>query len=249
MLCFVIALKSKAVSKNWERVSTLFENTLASAYRQIDPDFKIVVVCHETPQLSKRFDERVEIINVDFPPPEQITTPLTMQDKWRKLAIAMIRVGEINPNFVMIMDADDLVSNRLSQFVNSRKLENGWMLRHGYSYSYGSKWIHCNEHFSCGSDAIVNSRLVKFPKDLNEQSIQDCILLRWGHTIISEKLAEQGTPLSPLPFLGAVQVVNHGDNDSHLPLQEEWISLRFFLGKVKRTRYLNSRIKSEFSLI
>lgn len=248
MLCFLIALKSKAVSKDWERVSILFENCLRSAYSQTDPEFKIVVVCHETPHLSLHYDERVEIINVDFTPPSAIVTKLTMQDKWRKLSIGMIRVGELSPDFVMIMDADDLVSNRLSQFVNTRKLENGWMVKQGYSYNYGSRWIHRNDLFSCGSDAIVSSRLVKFPKNLDSQSINDCILLRWGHTIIGEKLAEQGTPLAPLPFLGVAQVVNHGDNDSHAPSSQKWVSLRYFLGRLRRTRYLNTKIRSEFSL-
>jgi len=87
MLCFVMALKSKAVSTNWERVSQLFENSLRSAYHQRDPNFKIIVVCHETPQLTQCYDERVEIINVDFPPPQKLVTELTMQDKWRKLRV------------------------------------------------------------------------------------------------------------------------------------------------------------------
>ena len=248
MLCFIMALKSKLVSKDWERVSHLFENTIRSAYNQIDPDFKIIVVCHEIPRLSDQYDERVEVINVDFPPPSQIITELTMQDKWRKLAVGMIRVGELQPDFVMIMDADDLVSNRLSQFVNSNKSSNGWMLKQGYTYSYGSQWIYYNDNFSCGSDAIVNSRLVNFPADYNAASINSCSLLRWGHTIIGEKLAEQGTPLQQLPFLGAIQVVNHGDNDSHLPSKEEFVSLRYFLGKVRRTRILSQKIKAEFSI-
>jgi hypothetical protein len=89
---------------------------------------------------------------------------------------------------------------------------------------------------------------VKFPKNLDSQSINDCILLRWGHTIIGEKLAEQGTPLAPLPFLGVAQVVNHGDNDSHAPSSQKWVSLRYFLGRLRRTRYLNTKIRSEFSL-
>lgn len=249
MLCFVIALKSKAVSKNWARVSALFEMCLTSAYNQIDPDFRIVVVCHETPQLSKQFDQRVEIINVDFSPPQQLVTTLTMQDKWRKLAVGMIRAGELNPNFIMIVDADDLVSRRLAQFVNCSKHENGWMLKHGYNYTFGSRWTYLNDKFSCGSDSIVNSRLIKFPKDLNDESINNCIVLRWGHTIIGERLAELGTPLRPLPFKGAMQIVNHGDNDSSLyTSSQSWYGVRHFFGKMRRTRLLTQPIRTEFSI-
>jgi len=71
MFCFIIAVKSKAVSKNWARVCELFEAALRSTYHQIDPDFKIIVVCHDTPEVSGTYDGRVEYINVDFPPPRQ----------------------------------------------------------------------------------------------------------------------------------------------------------------------------------
>ena len=80
MLCFIIALKSKKVSNNWETVSKLFETSLRSAYQQIDSDFKIIVVCHEMPQLQYSYNNRVEFINVDFPPPSKIETKLRMKD-------------------------------------------------------------------------------------------------------------------------------------------------------------------------
>jgi hypothetical protein len=250
MLCFVIALKSKVISKDWKRVSTLFENTLGSIFGQTNPDFKVIVVCHETPCISIDVDHRLEVINVDFPPPAQLDTKLTMQDKWHKLSIGMIRAGELKPNFIMFVDADDLVSNQLVDFVDKNKEENGWILRHGYNYTYGSKWIYISDNFSCGSDSIVNSKLIQFPKDLSQESVENCIVLRWGHTIIATKLAELGTSLKPLPFLGAMQTVNHGDNDSSLsaPLGKRWFGMRHFLGKIRRTRPLTQRIRTEFSM-
>ncbi|MCM0594226.2 MAG: glycosyltransferase family A protein [Gloeotrichia echinulata DEX184] len=127
MLCFIIALKSKMVSNNWERVSKIFEASLRSAYQQIDPDFKIIVICHETPQLQGDYDERVEFINVDFPPQSKLVTELTMKDKWHKLQIGMVRAGALNTDFIMVMDADDLVNNKLSQYANSNKSTNGWI--------------------------------------------------------------------------------------------------------------------------
>jgi hypothetical protein len=252
MLCFVMALKSKLVSKNWQKVSEVFENSLRSAYSQIDPNFKVIVVCHEIPILTDQYDERVEFIQVNFPPPTELVTQKTMADKWRKLAVGMVRVGEINPDFVMIMDADDLVSNQLSQYVNAHKSANGWMLRRGYTYSHNSPWIYKNNHFTCGSDAIVGSRLIQFPKDLEPKSIDNCVVLKWGHTIIGEKLKEAGTPLETLPFRGAIYVCDHGDNDSALdvrPSQKRWPSPRYLLAKLKQTQFLSRTIKEEFSIV
>ena len=64
MLCFITALKSKAVASDWIRVCELFESTLRSAYNQTDPDFRIIVVCHERPDLKERYDDRVVALRV-----------------------------------------------------------------------------------------------------------------------------------------------------------------------------------------
>ncbi|WP_339374179.1 glycosyltransferase family A protein [Picosynechococcus sp. PCC 11901] len=225
------------------------ETSLRSAYQQIDPDFKIIVVCHEMPQLQYSYDDRVEFINVDFPPPSKIVTDLTMKDKWQKLQIGMVRVGELNTDFIMFMDADDLVSNKLSQYANSNKSTNGWIIKKGYKYRYGSSWIYIDEHFNCGTNAIVNSQVIKFPKSLNSEDISQCVVLKHSHTVIEQRLAALGTPLTVLPFPGAVYIHSHGDNDSSLyKSHKSWYGIRHFLGNVRRTRFLTSNIKEEFSL-
>ncbi|MDX2212477.1 MAG: hypothetical protein SFY66_04230 [Oculatellaceae cyanobacterium bins.114] len=251
MLCFVIALKSKAVSKNWDVVSQLFEDSLRSAYHQIDPDFKIIAVCHETPQLHHTYDNRVEIINVDFlPPPSVAATDLTMQDKWKKIAVGMVRAREFRPDFVMLMDADDLVSCHLSQYVNAHKEANGWILKQGYRYRYGSRWIYLDDHFNCGTNAIVSSRLIQFPLNTSSEEISKCVVLTHGHTVIEQHLRELGTPLEPLPFLGAVYTHSHGDNwtDTYIP-PKNWYGIRHLLGGLRRTRPLTHQVRDEFSIV
>ena len=257
MLCFIIALKSKLVSNDWFKVSRLFEASLLSAYNQIDPDIRIIIVCHENPHLEKNYDERVEFINVDFSPPalkglESLErSKACMQDKWKKLRIGMIRAGSLNPNFIMIMDADDLVNHKLSQYTNAHLDSNGWIFKRGYRYQYGSKWVYVDDRFNCGTNAIISSKLISFPTSLASEEISQCVVLSNGHTVIEKKLAEFGTPLEPLPFMGAMYIHGHGDNDSsfHMTSSKSWQSLRFFLGGVRRTRPLNRRIRQEFSML
>ncbi|PSB20031.1 hypothetical protein C7B76_06660 [filamentous cyanobacterium CCP2] len=245
-----MALKSKAVSSDWKRVSHLFEASLRSAYQQIDPNFKVIVVCHETPMLRDSYDERVEMINVDFPPPSQLITKVTMQDKWKKLAVGMVRAGKLKPDFVMVMDADDLVSHKLSQFANARKSANGWVLKKGFRYKYGSQWVYVDDHFNCGTNAIVNSKMIRFPENLSREEIDQCLVLKCGHTIIEQKMAEIGHPLEPLPFVGAVYVHGHGDNDSALNKSSkyQWQGIRYTFGKLRRTRPLTRSIQQEFAM-
>ena len=257
MLCFIIALKSKSVSNDWQKVSRLFEASLHSAYNQIDPDLHILVVCHETPDLEKNYDERVELINVDFSPPALAglegldRSKACMRDKWKKLSIGMIKAGELNPDFVMIMDADDLVSCKLSQYANAHLNSTGWIFKRGYRYQFNSQWIHIDDNFNCGTNAIVSGNLIRFPESLADEEINQCVVLSNGHTVIEKKLTELGTPLKPLPFMGATYVYGHGDNDSssYTTSLKNWQGLRFFAGHVRRTRPLSQKIRKEFSIL
>src|SRR5262249_1750479 len=136
----------------------------------------------------------------------------TMIDKWTKLAHGLVLAGELRPDFVMLMDADDLVSRRLAAHANRNKASNGWILKQGYNWREGARWVQYSDNFNCGTNSIVSSRLIKFPEDVRETSIQECVVLKNGHTTIEKALQERGTPLEPLPFPGAVWVYGHGDN-------------------------------------
>ena len=112
MLCFIVPLKSAKTAVDWPRVCELFEGTLRSAYQQTDPDLRVVAVCHERPNLQGSYDERVEFVEVDFPPPSQNQGQSAIADKWAKLHAGMVRAGDLHPDYFMFLDADDRVSNR-----------------------------------------------------------------------------------------------------------------------------------------
>jgi hypothetical protein len=49
---FGIPLKARAVSKNWDWTVRDFNRTLASIYNQTNPNFRVLVGCHDLPALS-----------------------------------------------------------------------------------------------------------------------------------------------------------------------------------------------------
>jgi len=262
MLCFVIPLKSKSVSYDWASVCKLFEASLQSAYQQTDPDFKVIAIHHEKPNLVTRYDWRVEFLEADRSPPhagsDQITQPQyasMVKDKARKRALGMVRVGELKPDFIMFMDADDLVSCRLARFVNSNRQSNGWMLKRGYKYRYGSRFIYYDDCYNCGTNAIINSELTYCPKDTIQQETSQSLILTNGHQIIEQKMASLGYPLEHLPFPGAVNVIGHQDRLTpirYIVRQEKSKknrSLRMLLGRLRRTRPLNRKLKQEFNIV
>ena len=216
MLCFIIPIKSKIVSKDWIRDCNIFEEALFSACNQIDPDIRIIVICHEKPLLSRACDKRVEFISVDFSPPERSAYfthgEVGMEDKDRKLVVGFLRARQLNPDFIMILDADDLVSRRLSQYVHAHKYSNGWIIKRSYRYYYGTRWLFITENFNrvCGTCAIVNARIVKYFQDIERD--KDKFVLCGSHMKFESGLAEQGTPLEVLPFPGVIYVLGHGGN-------------------------------------
>jgi hypothetical protein len=257
MLCFVMALKSPAASANWSVVERLFEQTLTSVCNQDDPDFRVIVVCNQVPRLSKPAHHSVQFLVKDLPVPDVkakhphfITE--TMLDKWTKLAHGLVVAGDVRPDFVMLMDADDLVSRRLASFANRNKASNGWIFRQGYYWRYGTRWMEWTEHFNCGTNSIVSSRFINFPKKVSNANMQDCVVLKNGHVTIERAMRERGTPLEPLPFSGAAWVSGHGDNDTTLQGDDshgKWHGLRFLLGSIRRRRFLSSALKREFGLL
>jgi len=252
MLCFVMALKSPAASANWSAVERLFEQTLTSVCNQDDPDFRVIVVCNQVPRLRSPAHHSVQFLVRDLPVPD---LNATMLDKWTKIAHGLVVAANVRPDFVMLMDADDLVSRRLAGFANRNKASNGWILKKGYYWRYGSRWIQWTETFNCGTNAIVSSRFINFPKEVNSEGIQDCLILKNGHTTIEKVMEEQGTPLEALPFPGAVWVCDHGDNWTTLTVPQgdryrrKWHRLRSLPRLIRRQRFVSSSLKREFGLL
>lgn len=244
-LCFLIALKSQRTSNNWEQVCSVFERSLVSVYRQTNPHIKILIVCHEKPTLSGRYDDRVEFIPTNLPLPDGKKRPF-MSDKWDKIAVGMKRVQEIDPQFLMLMDADDLVSNRLAEFVSLEPNANGWIIKQGYEYVWGRRWLLRSDHFNCGTNAIINCRHLDFPADFSEKERNRCVVLRVGHLGIEAEMEKIGTPLSPLPFRGAVYVLGHGDNDSVDAQKISSRNIRHAVYRLSRLRFKSSSFRKEF---
>ncbi|MDX2214434.1 MAG: hypothetical protein SFY66_14175 [Oculatellaceae cyanobacterium bins.114] len=215
MLSFVIPLQSSKVSKSWDTVTLLFERTLRSLCNQTSSDFNVVVACHEKPEIDFHHP-KITYIPVDFPVPAADVRFEKVRDRMRKHLTALKYALESNPTHVMKVDADDLVSRRLTEYVGQHPTANGWYMRQGYLYAEGSKQIylaHNDFYRRCGSCNILRSDLVKVPDDLHDQAL-DFSGYYTKHSTVEKLFAEKGTPLEPLPFAGALYTYAHGENAS-----------------------------------
>ena len=84
MIYFGVTLRSRASARNWENVVRDFNRTLRSISRQADPEFRVIIACHEIPPLEESYDGRVEFLTTDVPTPTN--SHEMMQDKGYKLS-------------------------------------------------------------------------------------------------------------------------------------------------------------------
>lgn len=250
MIYFGIPLRSKAASKNWEKVSMFFNRTLWSVYNQTDPDFKILVACHDIPVLTHEYDERVEFLRVDSPIPT--TKEEMMLDKGHKIHTIGMKIREYGGGFTMMVDADDIQSNRIAAYVNAHPNANGFLSRNGYYYHVGDDFIKKGHKFPNGSSTIVKYSVEDLPDSYYEQMVANVNtnphILRKKHGDIPKICAELGRTLDDLPFIASIYVRETGDN--HSLINKEESRFRVLEQKLMPKLYFknNPKLCKEFSI-
>ncbi|MBQ7434846.1 MAG: hypothetical protein IJV51_03490 [Oscillospiraceae bacterium] len=220
MITFCIPLRSKQVSRDWEGVCRIFNRTLHSVYRQTDPDFRIYIACHEIPELEHHYDERVQFLVSDSPIPQ--THDEMLLDKGWKIELISRKIRENGGGYTMLVDADDLVSNRIAEYAAQHPGENGFLSDTGYIYNEGDTY--CKQvrrlHRTCGSCSIVNYTVEDLPEQMPEnlwdERHVDTFIIRKSHRQIPDYMASLGRPLQTIPFPITVYVRNTGENHSML---------------------------------
>ncbi len=214
MLVFIIPIKSAQVSKSWEQVSCLFERCLRSVCAQTSEQFHVIAVCHERPAIHYSHPA-VTYVEVDYPlvPTTTGNTQLRYKrhDKCRKIWAGLRAAEPFDPDHVMFVDADDLVSNRLAAHSLQAKSAPGWYVESGYEYQNGHNFVFLRRdfHLLSGTSNIVQYPLLAPERKLTFDEVGWRFL--WHQNIV-ELMQERSTPLAPLPFPGAVYIVDNGEN-------------------------------------
>jgi hypothetical protein len=126
----------------------------------------------------------------------------------------------------MKFDADDFVSRRIVEHVAGSDGP-GWYVRDGFVVSSATGLITLTHDFvdRCGTSEIIANDVFPLPAEVpGLGASQDELLDRLGPFLVRDllgshrhsrnHLAERGTPLSPLPFPGAVYSISTGENHS-----------------------------------
>lgn len=260
MLTFIIPVKSSKVSSSWDHFSKLFERSVKSVCNQTDQNFKVIVVCHEKPA-SDYEHPNLEFVYVDFPPPDlanntdEVNNGLKEEDKSKKILFGIEHSKKFDSDYLMVVDADDCISNGIAKFVNNN-LESktpGWYFKRGYIFREGEKKIFLNkENFNtlCGTCIIIRPDMIQdiFQNKPHIEYLHKTVALSAGNTLV------------PYPGVGAVYSMANGENHfmntskiKKLNNKHRYFSIAFISSVLRKLRkyrpkLLSNSIISEFGL-
>lgn len=263
-LCtFIIPLRPASTAHDWAMVSELCCQTIKSCLQNSNFRTNAIVIGHDKPlgfeSLSEFFGTRLSFIDAESPPPSNSAGDAGMQDKWAKVAQGIVSLWNDMPEYFMILDADDLISKRLIDYLGQKRPPFGFIIKNGYYHRHESHFLYCyNGTFSCGSDSIISTNSVYMPSDTSRTETRKCTSLTAGHTVIADAMKEQGKPLEVVPFPAVIYLGYDGQHSTELSEANKglpWGALRMKFGAIWQFMKFNGsvifkskRIVEEFGL-
>lgn len=264
MLGFVVPFKSKSKSKNWDNDCFLLAATLKSICNQTNDGYRIFVVYTDYPENIFK-NGKIEFIKFPFPfvtndelnkieksrnPESKLVIDERMFDQGKRILYGCSQARKCGCEFVMSVDADDLVSNRISSFVQENETEKiGWYVNKGYVLRKNSLLllkVNKNMNYMNASTHIVHIGLVP-EVNFESRNVTEFSFFS-AHGYLKERLrVGLGTTLKPLPFFALIYFI-HDSNWAGLgtTMKKHWI--KTFIKYILLGKLLNRSIRKEFGL-
>ena len=223
MLSFVIPVRHYLNARDWTGLTQRLAQTIGSINAQDSSEWNAVIVANtgsDLPALPPSFSVKW----VDFPPnalyvrgtaDKESFNDAVRADKGRRI---LAGIQHLAPSgHIMIVDDDDFVSRRLAGFVYRHQPAFGWYLNRGFLWEE-NRPLMCaisRFHHLCGTSHIVRADLYKIPPTWEDTSEEYIRRMLGSHVFIDGVLKENGTPLQPLPFIGAVYRIGHAGAHSN----------------------------------
>ena len=237
MLGIVTALRAKALAHDWDHHVWLLERALDSMLANTGK-FQIVVVCHDIPAIKHAKHPAIHFLSITAPIPTRNNDDMCADKAIKLSAGTELAIGR-GCRYIMFTDADDLVSNRISEFVAAADHKpKGWYSCVEYHYTYGDFVMRARSvpTKTSGSCVIIRSDMIEIITppfadgiwlDMISKDKDYCAWLKSrgckindlaavGHSDCLKLLAAKGHALEPLPFPVNLKI-RHYDSTSHVP--------------------------------
>ena len=243
------------------------EATILSLLQQQSRNFNIYVVYSDDPQLNIVSD-KLHFIQFpfsfvsfeDIPDSTEMlhyfsNDKIMMERRWdksRKIFYGCKAAKEGGCTYLMSVDADDLVSNKLVAHIEDRKEERdipGFYIDKGYLYKNGEKiMIRIDkgmQNFN-GSTHIIHTDFITIP-DFEKGVWMDFNLFTSHGWVVHRLKEEKGIDLEPIPF-PAVIYVAHGGNISKVNQLNIKDRFKQIIKKIIRGQSVNTNLREEFTI-
>ena len=211
---FGIPLMSRRVARNWGSIENLLAATLRSVFNQNDASIRVIIACHERPEIVEAHDARVTIKQVEFDIP-RFRAEMEL-DRMRKLEVIGSELRANGGGWLFVLDADDFVSKHLAKTILASPVK-ALVVRRGYRLDaklgqyqqLGKLWGKCG---SCAAVRWDESELPLKPLSDNPPIYHEFCERR--HYLLPSFFASRGWSWRFLEAPLVVYVVNHGSNQS-----------------------------------
>lgn len=262
MLGFIVPVKPRQYSKNWQLDTLVLERTLKSVCQQDSDEFKVVLVYNEKPEINFEHKnlhflnfpyEEVTVAEIsDWEERKQWYSPVfaeRMMDKSRKITLGCEMAKSLGCTYLMGVDSDDLVSKKLASFVSSYSRQDlpGWRIMKGFVYEENGVIAVKNKNIwqMNGSTHIIRADLVKIPDFNTDFNLFDYSLFQ-SHVYTYQRLIDfEKEKLQEVPFYGVIYLI-HNNNYSEVKkiISANW--LKSMLKKLLFGRLMTRRLREEF---
>lgn len=272
----MIPFASRRTKSRWDIACADLRQTLKSVHNSTSESYCVVVAGHEPPDFNIETKAKACFLSVDHDIPRHQNAVVSGRlDKLAKIAAAWNYAKSTwNPHYLMKLDADDLISSRLVQWLENFGREPGYLIKHGWLWQSGARHLlQFTEYLDrvCASCLIIRSDVAdqKGPFltevegiQLNEASLNfaasdhyslvpgsgtSTLLLNDSHQRYAAQFAYLGHKLSTLPFRAVIYRIGNPDSNS-AALETGRPSLRMILGTIRRTKLMTTTLKREFAL-
>ena len=275
-VAFLIPFASRRTNSRWDIACADLRQTLKSVHNSTSESYCVVVAGHEPPDFNIETKAKACFLSVDHDIPRHQNAVVSGRlDKLAKIAAAWNYAKSTwNPHYLMKLDADDLISSRLVQWLENFGREPGYLMKHGWLWQSGARHLlQFTEYLDrvCASCLIIRSDVADQEGpfltevegiQLNEASLSfatsdhyslvpgsgiSTLLLNDSHQRYAAQFAYLGHKLSTLPFRAVIYRKGNPDSNS-AALETGRPSLRMILGTIRRTKLMTTTLKREFAL-
>jgi len=242
-ILFIIPLISQKHCKNWDETCFYLNRTLTSIEGQESDSYYTLIVCNETPNLSQNF-KNTTILNTNIIINKPYCLNVGRIDKQQKVYRGLIYTRDLIPNYVMILDADDLIHKNLVSYTNQNSKYDGFIINKGFRHDIGKSklaklhWFH-----------LVSGSSVIFPYDphdfetYNKTSYMNFYMTKIDHNKNIEKdFRTRNIKYKKVPFFAAIYTRGHGGHLRDVGVRPRVPSIK---QKMDRLRKIISRLSGK----